>query len=327
LCTTHDDDILFENDVDSTGVFIDVTANAGIGGGNNARSVIWFDYNNDGYLDIYEGIESVGPNILYKNNGNKTFTDETGSAGVPDPVQTLSTAAGDYNNDGWMDIYNGGVSGLETPNILYRNTENDTFYDATIEAQVPGPESSHTQDVVWVNYDNDILLDLYLLQPGGMTSILYHNEEGPTFSETDLLSRAGSEDTSCAWGDYNNDGFMDVYITGIAGVNTLYKNNGNSNHWLIVNLEGVVNNREGIGARVIVHPGGMGSLPFSIMSEVSGGSGQCSHNSIQVEFGLGSYTTADVVVEWPKIGEDPAIRDTLRNVAADQSITIRGELD
>lgn len=319
-------DVLFRNDVSDSGVFTNVSSTAGITDHGDGRGGTWLDYNNDGWLDVYVVNESQD-NILYKNNGNSTF--DSVSANVEEPNRSLSAASGDYNFDMLLDIYVGGVN---VTNILHRNNGDGTFTDVTDSAEVWGSQggNTHTNEVAWVDFDNDMLLDLYMVDDRQNYNYLYKNLNGISFQETGQMSRYDNRDNGCAWGDYNNDGFLDVYITefhtGFPRVapNALYRNNGNSNHWLIVKLEGVLNNRDGIGARVIVYPGGFEANPLvPIMQEVNGGSGWSSHNSIPVEFGLKTNTTAGVVVEWPKIGDNPAIKDTLRNVAADQVITVR----
>ena len=130
---------------------------------------------------------------------------------------------------------------------------------------------------------------------------------------------------TAAWGDYNNDGFLDLIIKdGIGqegaggpaatGLHRLFKNNGNTNHFIKVNLTGVQSNRGGIGARVTVtYTGGM-----AYRQNNGGGGGEfCSQGSEPLHFGIGTATTATVQVIWPS-----GVVDTLSSVAADSTLTV-----
>src|SRR6267142_5650565 len=127
--------------------------------------VALFDYDNDGYQDIYfvnsltvDLVKSKGKtkSFLYHNNGDGTFTDVTGKAGVGDIGWGMGVAVGDYNNDGWDDIY---VTCLG-PNHLLKNNGNGTFTDVTQRAGVGDPRWS--TGAAFVDYDNDGKLDLFV---------------------------------------------------------------------------------------------------------------------------------------------------------------------
>ena len=224
----------------------------------------FLDYNKDGFQDIYLVNGAVLPslaekqsdwdepprNALYRNNGDGTFTDVSAAARVADTGYGMGCVVGDYNNDGFADLY---VTNFGA-NIFFHNNGDGTFTDVTTR--------TGTGDTRWgascafVDYDNDSFLDLYVtnyvkytiesdqvcMNKGvrvycdprlyeGELDILYHNNGDGTF--TDVTESAGfSEATgrglALAWADYDDDGDMDVYIANDADQNFLYRNNGDS---------------------------------------------------------------------------------------------------
>jgi len=201
--------------------FSDVTEIAGVPGDTDgARGVCWGDYNNDGMTDMYVS-SSYGSNILYRNNGDGTFTDATVSAGVEDDGASNGVAWGDYNNDSWLDLYVANMGG----NTLFMNNGDGSFTNVSEEAGVSGSQGNEA--VTWVDYDNDGHLDIYVVELSG-TNVLYRNNGDGTFS--DESSEAGVNDAgsgeNAAWADYDNDGFQDLYVSN-RDRNSLYHNNGN----------------------------------------------------------------------------------------------------
>jgi len=318
---------LFKNKADGT--FEDVTDVTGVGDLGNGMGAAWCDYDNDGYQDLYvlnfdnydfDPPENT-PSILYKNNGDESFTRVTDSAGVTNAMGGFGVAWGDYNNDGFMDIFIANLKDIypSAKNVLFRNTGDGTFTDVTDSAGVGDDDES--TEVTWVDYDNDGDLDLHVVNGGigvSQACILYRNDENGTF--TDVAEETGiryvGHAEGASWGDYDNDGDMDLYLVNYGEPNVLYRNNGNSNHWLIVKTVGTQSNRSGIGARVKVVTGGVSQI-----REVDGGSGFCSQDSLWAHFGLNSYETIDTLeIRWPggKV-------QTLSGVKADQILTITEE--
>ena len=138
-----------------------------------------------------------------------------GHRGIWDPEEgfqgylAIGQAWGDYDNDGWVDLY---VTGNLEPNVLYHNNRDGTFSVSEYADSVSLPDIP-SGGVVWGDYDNDGWLDLYVVNFGANT--LFHNEAGSGFS--DITAAAGLGDngkgTSAAWGDYDNDGWLDLYVT------------------------------------------------------------------------------------------------------------------
>ena len=245
--------------------------------------VALFDYDHDGYLDIYlvnsltvDMVKSKQKtrSALYHNNGDGTFTDITDKAGVGDIGWGMGVAIGDYNNDGWDDIY---VTCLG-PNHLLRNNGNGTFTDVTQKAGVGDPRWS--TGAAFVDYDNDGKLDLFVsnyvdfdvnnlpefgkgrtcqfkgipVQCGprglkGAGDTLYHNNGDGTF--TDVSKKAGVADMDGYYGlgviasDFDDDGLVDIFVANDSTPNFLYHNNGDGSFKEIGFPAGVAVNENG----------------------------------------------------------------------------------
>ena len=278
------------------------------------------DYDNDGWMDVAFAGESTSE-ALYRNRGNGTFVNKTTSGGLK-PIQPCQGIAwGDYNNDGFLDLYiaRGNVDGNGTlQDTLYRNNGDGTFTDVTQEAGLTALGNKWA--AVWGDYDNDGFLDLFVACAGGgaagtpgNANLLWHNNGNGTFTNkaankgVELEDGGASPHRAAAWADYDNDGFLDLILkdgcgpeggqTGPAlGLHRLFRNPGNSNHFIKVKLRGVQSNSCGIGARVTVtYTGGM-----AFRQNNGGGGGEFwSQGSQPLHFGIGQATTANVQIVWP----------------------------
>jgi hypothetical protein len=228
-----------------------------------AGGVAVFDYNNDGLLDIFftngadipslEKKDSSDYNRLFRNNGDGTFTDVTVKAGLQGSGYSMGVAAGDYDNDGFVDLYIAGVN----RNQLFHNNGDGTFTDVTAKAgvggKVPGLGKAWTVTAGWFDYNNDGLLDLLVINyldydiktatlchvegvptycaPNkfrGTPNILYRNNGDGTFtdvSEPSHISRYAGKGMGVAFADYDNDGFTDIFISNDTFPNYLLHNN------------------------------------------------------------------------------------------------------
>ena len=250
----------------------------------NGSGVCWFDYNNDGYMDLYlvngatleelQGTASVGKhhNFLFRNNRNGTFTDVTDQARVPGKGWGFGCVAADFDNDGNTDLL---VTNFG-PNILYRNNGDGTFTDVTTRAGVGGGNIWHT-GAAFADYDNDGRLDLYvagyldfdLQNPKsggceyegvrvkacgphgfkGAPDALYHNNGDGTF--TDVTAKAGVVDRGLYFGfavifdDFDNDGFPDIFVANDSNPNYLYHNKGDGTFEEIAVTAGVAYSGDG----------------------------------------------------------------------------------
>ena len=279
---------LYQNEGNAT--FTDVTSSAGVGDTGFGRGIAWADYDGDGYLDLYLG-NWAGANLLYKNDGDGTFTEVAASLGVNDGNSSPGVSWGDYDNDGDPDLY---VSNWDVANRLYSNDGDGTFTEVGSAAGVN--DALKGQYVGWADYDNDGNLDLYVTN-SAQPNRLYHNNGDGTFSNvagTAGVVASGGAAGIGAWGDYDGDGDLDLYITSSESENVLYRNNGNANQWLQVDLTGALKNTVAIGSKVTAVTGSTRQ-----QRDVDGGSGWLSQPSQAVEFGFGSTTTVDsLIVDW-----------------------------
>jgi hypothetical protein len=223
-----------------------------------------FDYNNDGLLDIFftngaeiPSLEKTNPsyyNRLFRNNGDGTFIDVTKNAGLQGIGYSMGVAAGDYNNDGFVDLYVTGVN----RNQLFHNNGDGTFTDVTVKAGVTGvfPSLWKPWSVTagWFDYNNDGLLDLFVVNyldydvgtaalcnmegtpaycsPNGFrgtSNMLCRNNGDGTFTDVSAqshISQYVGKGMGVAFADYDNDGFTDIFVSNDTFQNYLLHNNG-----------------------------------------------------------------------------------------------------
>jgi len=211
--------------------FEDIAPKLGLDKTIAGRGTAIFDYNNDGFLDIAICGQHGGVN-LYRNNGDGTFTDVSVGSCLDECYDGFAINAGDYNNDGFVDLYITRLGFYHGEGVLFRNNGDGTFTDVTKEAglQTWGPSfSAH-----WVDYDCDGNLDLFVsynvaeLFDGHFPNRLFHNNGDGTF--TDVTKKAGLYTSfttiGSSWGDYNNDGLPDLFISSGLGRPLLFRNNG-----------------------------------------------------------------------------------------------------
>ena len=383
---------LYHNNGDGT--FTDVTHKAGVADPQSSFCAAWADYDNDGYIDLYIANGVIGDgaaNVLYRNNGDGTFTNTAEAAGVADTGNSLGTAWGDYDKDGYIDLH---VVNYGQFNVLYRNNGDGTFTDVT---PMTGMNLPVTDPFVtfFLDVDNDADLDIFISNSGSFQAfiagqitgtathdadrqVLYRNNGDGTF--TDVTRESGLYYAYGAMGanfeDINSDGYLDIYLAtgapqmgrlerdalfrnngdgtftdatealGLGNIgkghgvtfgdvdmdgdvdiyvpvggafigdqwhNLFYRNNGTGNNWLTLKLVGTKSNRDGIGAKVTLHMG-----DDVIYREVSGGCGFGSTNSLSLEIGLGAHTKVDTLeIVWTS-GQV----DTRRNLPVNQRLIL-----
>jgi len=388
--------ILYHNNGDGT--FTDVTARAGTANsGRWASSAAWFDYDNDGRLDLvianyvdwspernfYCGDRAPGmrsychpddfnpePPTLYHNNGDGTFTDASKSSGIGlKPGNGLGVVTFDYDNDGWQDIF---IANDHMPNSLFHNNRNGTFtelgylagvavsgdgqFEAGMGTDAADVTGSGRTDIVVTHldmqlarlyhnlgdgtfedatfrsklgystfhmsgfgtrlfdYDNDGARDLFMANGHVLNNIQrYHSEV--SYAEPKLMFRNTGrgifENVSdqlgpdfllprvsrgAAIGDFDNDGDLDILVSNCGQVPQLLRNNGgNRNHWLEILLIGTKSNRDGVGARMKVVAGDL-----VLYDQRKGGMSYQSAQDPRLHFGLGQRTKIDSIeISWP----------------------------
>ncbi len=307
---------LYRNDA---GTFVDISASSGIYLGNQLSFCsAFFDYDNDGDQDIYVANDKLANmNRLYQNDGTGNFTDVSVSSGTGINIDAMSTTIGDYNKDGWFDIY---VSNTTSGNYLLKNNGDGTF---TNEAYLTGTEmNTIAWGSIFLDADNDADLDLYVSSNmdgtvnGLITAAFYENNGSDYFT---IPSGAGFDNDSResyadAMGDFNNDGLPDIIVMNDTENNFLWENKtNNSNNYLKVKLQGVLNNRDGIGSRIEISINGDKQYRYTLCGE-----GYLGQNSNTEMFGLGTATTVDhLKVTWLNGTED-----VFTNVSANQTLSI-----
>jgi Ca2+-binding RTX toxin-like protein len=262
--------ILYRNNGNNT--FTDVTAIAGVGDTSSILSAAWVDYDGDADLDLYLANHNQ-PNILYRNDGNGTFTNSTATSGVSHTGNERGVSWGDYDNDGDLDLY---IVNSSQANILYRNNGNGTFTDITANAGVA--DTGNGRGILWGDYDADGDLDLYVTN-WGTANILYRNNGNNTFTNISTITGVGNTGNGRGtnFGDIDGDGDLDLYIANESGANVLYRNNANpiATSWLAVDVQGPA-----AGVTLHLYDGATRIATRT----VDGGSGYLSQNAQPVHF-------------------------------------------
>jgi hypothetical protein len=313
VANSDQNDFLFHNNGD--GIFARILTNAIALKAGNSQGGSWGDYDNDGWLDLF--VSRVNePNLLYHNQGGGAFVAVTNGAIVHDVSAGQGTSWGDYDNDGYLDLFVANpLAGAK--NFLYRNNSDGTFLKITNGAIAN--DSGASSSGAWGDYDNDGFLDLFVANRSGF-DFLYRNNGDGTFTRVtnSLLARDPATSFSATWADYDNDGFLDLFVTRYQNYsNALYHNRGNSNAWLVVKCEGRVSNRAAIGTKVRVKARIAGREVWQLR-EISGGGGLGAQPDLRPHFGLGDAVNAQVVrVEWPS-----GISQEFTNIAARQFLNV-----
>ncbi len=263
-------------------------------------SGVWGDYNNDGLLDLFVANSYNTNNSLYKNLGNRSFEKITTGNIVTDGGTSTGGSWGDYNNDGYLDLFvsNGG----DQVNFLYRNNGDETFTKITTGNIVTDTGQSHGS--AWADYDNDGDLDLFVSNDQGQNNFIYANDgEGNFTKVTNAISQDGGKSFGAGWADIDNDGDLDLYVANRdESDNFIYTNTrGKCQSNMCIVLEGTNSNRSGIGAKIHVKANIYGVDTWQ-MKEVSSqtGGGIGGQNELKQIFGLGDATIADSIrIEWP----------------------------
>jgi hypothetical protein len=331
-----DTNILFHNNGDGT--FTDVSEKAGIlkPGPRYSITSVSYDFDNDGWPDIYVAVDSE-PAIFYQNNRNGTFTDVAVMAGCAynaDGHEQAGMGLGvaDYDCDGWLDIFK--TNFADDTCDLYHNNGDGTFTELSFDSGV----GINNKYVAWgcgfIDYDNDGWPDI--LQVNGHVypevdrynfgesfknkRLVYKNLGNGKFRDvSDQMGPGITEKFSsrgAAFGDYDNDGGMDAIVLNMNDLPSLLHNVGGSKqNWIKLKLLGTQCNRTAIGARVRVITG-----KHIQMNEVASGGSVMSQNDLRLHFGLGGTEVIDAIeVKWPTTWKI----ERFTKVAANQILTIR----
>jgi len=185
----------------------------------SGQGAAWADYDHDGLLDLYV-TSDTGPNELYHcNNSSSPNYSAVGAAlGVADTGNGRSIAWGDYDGDGWLDLY---VANKLTANCLYRNLGGAGF--TNVAAALGVADAGNTEGVAFIDFDNDRDLDIYVGNTGGANRLYQY--DGAAF--TDVAAAWGVSDAGSArsvtWADYDDDGDFDLYVSKYSAANSFYR--------------------------------------------------------------------------------------------------------
>ncbi len=312
-------DHLFHNNGDGT--FTDVSKKAGVTDPNGfyGLGVLFVDVNGDGKPDLVVANDST-PNYLYINNGDGTFKDQSYMNGYAlndegREVSNMGIAAGDYENNGHMDLVNTDFS--DDSNVVFHNDGSGNFEDYSDRTGL-GPPSTPFVGFGdgFLDFDNDGWKDLLVVNGHVYPQIDQHPDWGMSYAQRPLLFRnlrngrfelvPAVEGTGlatvcvgrgAAFGDLFNDGKIDVVINNLDGVPVLLRNvNADHNHWVDLDLVGGPKSpRDGVGATVFLTAGGIRQR-----GDVLSGGSYLSSNDMRVHFGLGEATSIDTVeIHWP----------------------------
>ncbi|MGH9730856.1 MAG: CRTAC1 family protein [Candidatus Acidiferrales bacterium] len=325
---------LFHNNGDGT--FTDVSKRSGVGlKPGNGLGVVTFDYDNDGWQDIFIANDSMA-NFLFHNNRDGTFREVGYLAGVAVsadglPEAGMGTDAADTTGKGRMDLI---VTHLDSQLArLYQNMGDGTFDDATLRRGL-GYATFHMSGfgARFMDYDNDGAPDIFMANGHVLDNIQRYNAS-VHYAEPKLMFRnlghGAFQNVSetlgrdfqlprvsrgAAIGDFDNDGDLDILVNNNGERPQLLRNDGgNANHWLEVLLIGTRSNRDGVGARVKVSAG---DLVF--YGQRKGGMSYQSAQDPRLHFGLGKYSIVDAIeILWPS-----GVVTQLAKVQADRIIAV-----
>ncbi len=319
---------------DGNGHFTEISHKVGLAEPGKGLGIAFADYDRDGHIDIFVANDSM-PEFLYHNKGNGTFEEVGLSSGVAVDGEGHTYAGmgvdfADYNNDGLPDLV---VTDLASQMYaLYRNNGEGTFTYDSYPSGVGRMTMSHSGwGVRFLDYDNDGWKDLLITQGHDLDTIQL-TVPNLRYRENMLLARNtgnGFVDVSAdagsifqkAWvgrglaiGDIDNDGRLDAVVTGNDGAfYVLHNSTETKNHWLTLELVGHKSNRDAIGAEVkLITPKGLQ------MATVTTAGSYLSSSDKRVHFGLGTQIVVEMIeIRWPS-----GIRQTIKNVAADQILKI-----
>jgi hypothetical protein len=325
---------LYHNNGDGT--FTDVSEPSGIRKteGHYALGVLTFDYDNDGWPDIYAACDSAA-SILYHNQHNGTFQDAGIASGLAynedgEAQAGMGVAALDYDHDGFLDVVKTNFSD-DSPNV-YHNNGDGTFSDRVFQAGLGRLRNLLGWGVIAADFDNDGWSDIFMVN-GHLTpeidsaksdssyrqpKLLYRNLQDGRFENVTSISGPALSNPHSSRGaavaDLLNDGRLAVAANELhERPSLLIPDRRGANHWLGVQLIGAKSNRDGIGARVEMQAGSLRQI-----DEVRSGGSYLSQSDLRLHFGLGAATRVDrMTVRWPS-----GAVDTLSAVPADRHIVI-----
>ncbi len=275
------------------------------------------DINNDGHQDLYVINDKVdAPNKLYKNNSDGTFTDISESSGTNIYIDAMSATIGDYNSDGFFDIY---VTNNPSGNYFFRNNGDETF--TNIAGTTGTTFDSFAWGAAFFDAENDMDLDIYVSgqfdgsDPNLLSAAFYQNNNNDAFTlNTNYFPGDTRESYANAIGDIDNDGLLDVVVINNDDNLFLWKNiTANPLNWITFSLTSTLSNKNAIGAKIEISANNQKQYRYTLCGE-----GYMAQYGSKIHFGVGTNTVLDYVkVNWPS-----GIEDVIYNVPVNQNLNI-----
>jgi hypothetical protein len=313
------------------GTFEDVTERAGLAPfAGRGMSVAFADYDHDGYPDAFVTNDNM-PNFLFHNKGNGSFEEvglQTGAAlrDTGRPVASMGVEFKDYNNDGWPDLIFTALAGEAFP--VFKNDGKGGFLDATYASRLGAAAVKHSGwGLGLFDFNNDGWKDLFSANSHVNDRVeqfesYSYREKNSVFVNSGGMFREVSEEAGlnlskahrgAAFADFDGDGRMDAVVTALGEPTELWHNvSPASNHWIVLRLQGVKSNRDGIGAVVRI-----GDQYAEMTTTV----GYASSADCGIHFGLGNKASVEKIeILWPS-----GKRQTLREVKADRTVDVKEE--
>jgi tetratricopeptide (TPR) repeat protein len=290
--TRPNSNLMFRNNGDGT--FLEQADKMGISGsGNISTDAAFGDFDDDGDIDFIVTSEKAG-SVLFSNQREGFFKDITEESGLKGIGSFESVVVGDYNNDGFLDLFFSSVNGKSG---LYKNKGNGSFDPAPNSKEMfKALQNVRTYDAKFFDFDNDGFQDIIAAgEPevkDGRGLLIYHNDGKGSFEDVSrLLPEEPKSARQISLFDYNDDGDIDVLLAGInSGITLLRNDGGNSNHYVIMKLVGLragsaKNNHFGIGAKVEMRSGDL--YQSMVVSDPN------------IHFGLGNRSKAETIrITW-----------------------------
>jgi len=287
--------VLYRNNGD--GSFTNVTLNAGVGDIAGAGlAVSFFEFNNDGWPDIYIANDKYTGNVLFMNQGDGTFQDVSLDSGTDLAMDGMSVTLGYYNEDNFLDIY--ATNTIEAGNRLLLSNGDLTYDEVAEELDVL--VNKFCWGSKFVDFDNDMDEDLFVPSSGpmfGNENTFFMRDQDDLIDWSDFILAADfSESMGSAKADFDHDGDYDLAVLngGMPG-SYLLENQSAPSNFINFCLEGSTSNYEGIGSFIEVHAGGVIQRRYTTL-----GSDFAAQNSRYHLFGLGASTSIDLIrITWP----------------------------
>ena len=287
--------VLYRNNGD--GSFTNMTLNAGVGDITGAGlAVSFFEFNNDGWPDIYIANDKYTGNVLFMNQGDGTFQDVSMDSGTDLAMDGMSVTIGYYNEDNFLDIY--ATNTIAAGNRLLLSNGDLTYDEVAEEMNVL--VNKFCWGSKFIDFDNDMDEDLFVPSSGPMfdnenTFFMRYQDDLIDWSEF-ILADDFSESMGSAKADFDHDGDYDLAVLngGMPG-SYLLENQSDPSNFINFSLEGSTSNYEGIGSFIEVHAGGVIQRRYTTL-----GSDFAAQDSRYHLFGLGASTSIDLIrIIWP----------------------------